>query len=201
MDRAGKTRYLEKVETPIFDGDGSSICIIGIAHDFTSRKEIEVTLRHDSTHDRLTGLYNRAFFEAQVEHLTQGRKLPVCIVMADVNGLRRRRVNDTQGHQAGDELIRLAARVIQRAFRSDEIVARIGVDEFATLLPGAGLAGTEAAVERIRLSPELTGGGALSIAFGVACAKGKNQVGAALRRSDERMYLDKVARKPKKDAG
>jgi diguanylate cyclase (GGDEF)-like protein/PAS domain S-box-containing protein len=192
VDEAGKTRYLEKIETPIFGDKGSVIGIIGIAHDITNRKEVEVTLRHDSTHDMLTGIYNRAFFEAELEHLAQGRRLPVCIVMADVNGLKT--VNDTQGHEAGDELIRLAAHVIQRAFRADEVVARIGGDEFAVLLPGASLEVTEEAVERIRRSPEVTGG-KLSIAFGVACAEGKDQVGTALKLSDERMYLDKAAQK------
>ncbi|GFO61457.1 hypothetical protein GMST_37820 [Geomonas silvestris] len=193
VDAAGKMRYLEKIETPIFGDKGIVIGIIGIAHDITSRKEVEVTLRHDSTHDILTGLYNRAFFEAELEHLAQGRRLPLCIVMADVNGLKM--VNDTRGHEAGDELIRLAARVIQRAFRSDEVVARIGGDEFAILLPGASLEVTKEAVERIRRSPEMTGG-KLSIAFGVACAQGKDQVGAALKQSDELMYLDKAAQKP-----
>jgi diguanylate cyclase (GGDEF)-like protein/PAS domain S-box-containing protein len=192
VDEAGKTRYLEKIETPIFGDRGSVIGIIGIAHDITSRKEVEVTLRHDSTHDMLTGLYNRAFFEAELEHLAQGRRLPVCIVMADVNGLKT--VNDTQGHEAGDELIRLAARVIQRAFRSDEVVARIGGDEFAILLPGTRLEVAEEALGRIRLSPEIADG-KLSIAFGVACAQGEDQVGAALKLSDERMYLDKAAQK------
>jgi len=66
----------------------SPIGIIGIANDITSSKELELKLRHDSTHDILTGLYNRAFFDAELERLSQGRMFPMSIVMADVNGLK-----------------------------------------------------------------------------------------------------------------
>ena len=110
VDREGKIQYVEKIETPIFNDTGVVIGIIGIAHDITSRKEVEVTLRHDSTHDILTGLYNRAFFDEELERLAHSRMFPMSIVMADVNGLKT--VNDTLGHEAGDNLIRLASRII-----------------------------------------------------------------------------------------
>ncbi len=63
IGRDGKMQHMERIETPIFNDAGAVIGIIGIAHDITSRKEVEITLRHDSTHDMLTGLYNRAFFD------------------------------------------------------------------------------------------------------------------------------------------
>jgi len=93
---------VEKIETPIFNDAGVIIGIIGIAHDITSRKEVEITLRHDSTHDILTGLYNRAFFDEELERLAHGRMFPMKIVMADINGLKT--FNDTLGHKAGDNL-------------------------------------------------------------------------------------------------
>ena len=64
---------MERIETPIFNDAGAVIGIIGIAHDITNRKEVEITLRHDSTHDMLTGLYNRAFFDEELERLAHGR--------------------------------------------------------------------------------------------------------------------------------
>ena len=69
VDRDGKNRYVEKIETPIFNDAGVVIGIIGIAHDVTSRKEVEMTLRHDNIHDKLTGLYNRAYFDEELERL------------------------------------------------------------------------------------------------------------------------------------
>jgi diguanylate cyclase (GGDEF)-like protein len=112
--------------------------------------------------------------------------------MGDINGLKT--VNDTLGHEAGDTLIRLASRIILGAFRAEDIVARIGGDEFAVLLPGTAISVAEEVVRRIKRSPEITSG-QVSIAFGIAAAENKDQFAEALKLSDERMYQDKSAQK------
>jgi diguanylate cyclase (GGDEF)-like protein/PAS domain S-box-containing protein len=192
VDQEGNIQYMEKIKTPIFNDRGVVIGVIGIAHDITSRKEVEVKLRHDSTHDMLTGLYNRAYFDEELERFAHGRMFPLSIVMADVNGLKT--VNDTLGHEAGDNLIRLAARIILGAFRAEDIVARIGGDEFAVLLPGTDKNIAEDAVGRIMSCPEIIDG-QVSIAFGIAAAENKGQLAKALKLSDEMMYRDKSAQK------
>lgn len=195
VDDEGNIQYIEKVETPIFDDNGDVSGIIGIGHDITSRKELEIALRHDSTHDILTGLYNRAFFETELERFSRSRMFPMSIVIADVNYLKT--VNDTLGHDAGDDLLRLAAGILFKVFRSEDIVARIGGDEFAVLLPATDEKTAVKAVERLKLCPEIING-QVSIAVGIAAAENRAQLSEALKQSDERMYRDKSAQKLEK---
>lgn len=192
FDREGNLQHLEKISTPIFNESGTIIGIIGISHDFTIRKEVEVKLRHSSTHDILTGLYNRAFFDEELDRLAHSRMFPLCIVMADVNGLKI--VNDTQGHAAGDLLIRLAAKIIKTAFRAEDLVFRIGGDEFAVLLPVTNMSMAEEAVERIMNCPEFLAG-QVSVAFGIALAESNDQLAEAIKLSDQLMYQHKSSQK------
>lgn len=100
--------------------------------DITSRKKAEEYLRYLGTHDAMTSLYNRAYFEETIIKLENQRKEPISIVVLDLNYLKR--ANDTLGHQAGDKLIRRAAEVITAAFGQEHVTARIGGDEFAAIL-------------------------------------------------------------------
>ncbi len=120
--------------------------------DMTERKRAEADLRYMSFHDGLTGLFNRAYFEQEMQRLENGRLDPVGIISFDLDGLKL--VNDALGHQAGDALLIGAARTIHACFRENDVVARIGGDEFAVLLPNSPADVVESAAQRMREAVE-----------------------------------------------
>ncbi|UWG98965.1 diguanylate cyclase [Dehalobacter sp. DCM] len=114
--------------------------------DTRSKREEEIT--YLSYHDKLTGLYNRRFYEEEIKRLDTSRNLPISIIMGDVNELKL--VNDSFGHEKGDELLQKAAASIQSACRKDDIVARWGGDEFVILLPRTDIEEAKCIVHRIK---------------------------------------------------
>ena len=104
-----------------------------VIRDITERKKADERLRHLSFHDQLTGLYNRHYLEEEMQRLDTERQLPISIIMADLNGLKL--VNDTYGHETGDEMLRRTAAILKGICRQEDIIARWGGDEFVIYLP------------------------------------------------------------------
>ncbi|NLB88363.1 MAG: PAS domain S-box protein [Syntrophomonadaceae bacterium] len=191
----GDIRWLYWTHRAIYDDDNSLIDYQSVGRDITERKIVEDQLRYLSRHDTLTGLFNRLYFEEQMKYLEQANVTPVGLIMCDVDGLKL--VNDTLGHDEGDELLRSVANVISKCFRKDDIVARVGGDEFAILLPNAERKVIEKAINRIRenvfnynqVSPRVP----LSISIGSAVRYDLNTTLLELfQEADNNMYREKL---------
>ncbi|PKO04967.1 MAG: hypothetical protein CVU41_14500 [Chloroflexi bacterium HGW-Chloroflexi-3] len=163
--------------------------------DVTERKKAEVALEFRSTHDILTGLYNRQYFEQEIDRLQNSRRQPVSIIVMDMNGLKE--INDSQGHAEGDDQLKVAAREIRKAFRPDDIVARIGGDEFVILLPETDTETTIKIVERVKeviydfnqLNPEHN---PISFAIGFSTSELTPNLQDVFRNADRDMYIQKA---------
>jgi diguanylate cyclase (GGDEF)-like protein len=166
-----------------------------VQHELKERKLIEENLKYISIHDPLTGLYNRIYFEEEMRRLSSGRFDPVGIIVCDVDGLKL--VNDSLGHIPGDELLQAAAEVIQNCFRDNDVISRIGGDEFAILLPQADLMFLEKAYQRImgaviEYNTNSTGF-LLSISVGFACKDALDiNLQEVFQLADDAMYRQKM---------
>lgn len=178
------------------DDAGRELYLEGFIEDITDRKHAEARLRYLYAHDILTGLHNRAYFEEELARLADSRRYPIGVIMVDVDGLKL--VNDLLGHAAGDDVLRRVAGVIREAFRAEDVVARIGGDEFAILLPESDENATSAAVQRMRQRVreynERDERLRVHLSVGFATAEKGASILEALKRADARMYEDKALR-------
>ena len=124
--------------------------------------------------------------------------MSVSMLVMDMDGLKG--INDQHGHSAGDIALQGVAEILRACFRADDVVARIGGDEFAVLLPGLNLDFAQKAKVRVQdaLNKYNQGVGApqpLSLSIGCAAAEGSEPLAAAFKRADSAMYADKKAKK------
>jgi diguanylate cyclase (GGDEF)-like protein len=191
-------RPIEATMAPILGRNGKTGGVVIVFRDFTATMEKLNQVEYLSYHDKLTGLYNRRFYEEEVRRLDTERNLPLSIIMGDVNGLKL--LNDSFGHLVGDELLRKVAEVLKNACRNDEIIARLGGDEFVILLPKTDEPEAERIINRLKQMNALEEVNSLdvSVAFGAATKLDpEDNAWEVLKRAEEKMYQEKLFESPK----
>jgi diguanylate cyclase (GGDEF)-like protein/PAS domain S-box-containing protein len=169
--------------------------------DVTERRRFEGQLQYLADHDALTGLMNRRRFEEELERavaLSRRYGTAGAALLLDLDNFKL--VNDTLGHQAGDDLIRSVAALLLGHLRETDVLARLGGDEFAVLLPEATADETEAIADRLRdaVRRQAVGVGGkplhVSMSVGVANLEPEEMTGEELLvRADVAMYAAKDA--------
>ncbi|MFO7951784.1 MAG: diguanylate cyclase [Bacillota bacterium] len=155
------------------------------------------TIRYLSFHDQLTGLYNRHFFVTEIKRLEGSREYPVAVISADLDGLKL--INDTMGHEKGDSYLRAGVNLLKNNLRSCDLLARVGGDEFAILLPRTDYAAAEKVVNRIYEQAEDYKDEQtvmpLSISLGMAVSESPEKpLEEAYQDADACMYKEKFSR-------
>jgi len=145
--RDGSSIEIEYRSYPQFR-DGKVIGAVISFMDNAERRRAQEHIYYLTYHDSLTGLHNRPYFEEALTRLDTRQNLPISIVFGDVNGLKL--TNDVMGHAAGDLLLKRAAEALRRICRDDDVVARVGGDEFAVILPRTSAAAAAKVVARIK---------------------------------------------------
>jgi len=188
-------RFFERSSAPL-KRDDKVIGRVWTFRDITEQKRAEEKIWYLSFHDKLTGLYNRAFFEEELKRLNTKRQLPLSIIFCDLNGLKE--MNDNFGYERGDLLLRKFADVLKSCFRNEDVVVRWGGDEFIMILPNTDEIDVENVTKRIRgkcqqnSKPNLP----MSAAIGSAIKTKESQnIDLVVNNAEKRMIANKRAMK------
>lgn len=161
--------------------------------DVRERKQKEAEIQYLNCYDTLTGLHNRRCFEENRAKIDTPDNLPLSVIFADINGLKM--TNDIFGHSAGDELIKKSSEILQQVCRQNDVVARVGGDEFIILLPNTSGENAERILSRIQSEFTAARVQAIkcSISLGLDTKRGPDQsLDEIMANAENAMYKDKT---------
>ena len=187
----GRLIWVHLSASIVREPDGQPLHFIAHIEDISARRRDEDLLRRQATRDTLTGVFNRSRFEEELarhEALARlyGEREETAVFMIDVDGLKR--VNDEDGHAAGDEYLKTVAQTISRRLRLSDVFARIGGDEFAVLLPHTSAVQAQDLAQNLVEQVKAKSRG--SVCIGIAMMT-PGQVSDVLERADQAMYRAK----------
>jgi diguanylate cyclase (GGDEF)-like protein/PAS domain S-box-containing protein/putative nucleotidyltransferase with HDIG domain len=189
----GKSIIVDTIKTPYLDSEGNIIGIIGVSRDISDKIKAENKISYLTFHDQLTGLYNRRYYEKELTRFEGEQGAPLTLMMADVNGLKL--TNDAFGQKAGDLLLQKAANILKNASGAEDIVARIGGDEFVILLHEANSDRANSIIDNVNkaIENEKTNKGILSVSIGYAIKGINEDINKVFKRAEDEMYRYKLS--------
>ena len=185
------TRWFEIRKSPVVV-NGKIVGIVGLVDEITKRMQMEKELEELSYRDTLTGLYNRNYFDRKGQEFLDKAAFPVTAIMSDCNYLKR--VNDTYGHEYGDLMLKRVARILRENLAEENIVIRVGGDEFLMLCQNCTAPQAAVLVQQLerKLAAESDDRLPLSVAFGCyTMANGPASLQMAYHEADHIMYQNK----------
>lgn len=171
--------------------------VLAIARDMTSQRLYQRQIEYMSYHDQLTDLSNRRYFEEELIRLDHERYLPLCIMIGDVNGLKL--INDSFGHKAGDQLLTKFAGVLKDKLPEENLISRIGGDEFVLMIPNMEQGYADDLYKRIRedCEKETVNGINLSVSLGWDVKYHIDEdINEVLKSAEDSMYKKKLFEGP-----
>jgi len=211
----GHEVVLENKSIPIKNEEGVVTHVLQIVNDTTAKKKEEEELKRRANIDALTGAYNKHYLDLYMENeekknVTDKRKRgPYTIIYGDLDNLKD--ANDNYGHEAGDILLKKMAQIFQDNTRHEDIVARVGGDEFVVILPHSGPEEGEVLINRFRRQAEewnktkdlaaRLNDLRLSVSFGISTSIYGTDLASAIKKADSTMYRAKKEKKAVNAAG
>lgn len=192
-----KTVFVSYTVAPIRDADGVICGTVLVMHDITEQRRKQQKIDYLVYHDALTGVYNRRYFDQMLRKLDTQANLPLSVISCDVNGLKL--TNDAFGHSAGDRLLKRMASILTKASRPQDIVARVGGDEFCILVPGADEARAAQMCENIKALAAKSHSLAIGDSISVGCETKKrpeDNIRTVINQAESHMYRNKTVESP-----
>ncbi|PKL12855.1 MAG: GGDEF domain-containing protein [Spirochaetae bacterium HGW-Spirochaetae-8] len=189
----GPTLPVEGCAAPITMENGEIAGVVVVFRDCSEKKKALQSIEYLSYHDQLTGLYNRRFYDGAVNKLESEKFVPLTLMMIDVNGLKL--TNDAFGHTAGDNLLKRIADILIKVCRDDDVVARIGGDEFVLILPETDALHADVILRRINAAIlcERIDTGMLSVSIGLGYRMDEPEgLRSAYKNAEDAMYRHKL---------
>ncbi|XFA99386.1 HD domain-containing phosphohydrolase [Candidatus Izemoplasma sp. B36] len=195
LNHKGEYHHLNSVATLEVDELDNPIKVNGVIHDITDLRNEQIKLKHASTHDFLTGIFNRRFYGEQIKRLDWPKYLPLSIIMIDINGLKV--INDSFGHTSGDNVLIKVASVIKESLSiRNSFAARIGGDEFVVVLPNTDNKECHIQIEQLTnvINNEKVDNITLSVALGMATKNHEDEdIERVIKLAEDEMYQFKLA--------